>query len=161
MTSVGGQIMEALEKPGVPKAKASCLTPRILCCAFGLCVLLAGVNLTLAGTFWPYLPGLSASLVVGPSMVMVALGFLTGWCLCNQNSARRRAAADADQGGSSGPVALELESPERTVQDTMALQLSPASSPSPFILDVPAPAQGFAPSAPGPPLHLPQEQRTP
>ncbi|XP_049631049.1 transmembrane protein 275 [Suncus etruscus] len=156
--------MEALEKPGVPAAKASCLTPRVLCCAFGLCVLVAGVNLTLAGTFWPFLPGLSASLVVGPSMVMVSLGFLTGWCLCNQNSAaRRRAAAEADQGGSSGPVALELESPERTAtaQDTMALQLSPASSPSPFILDVPAPAQGFAPSAPGPPLHLPQEQRTP
>ncbi|XP_054993324.1 transmembrane protein 275 [Sorex araneus] len=155
--------MTPREKRGLPAAGARRLPSQALCCACGLCALLAGVNVTLAGTFFSLLPGLNASLVVGPSLMVLGLGFFAACCACSL----RGSAAHARRGA--GPVALELESSERTAQDTTAVPLSPAasaassghSSPGPFALDVPAPAAACAPRAPGPPRDLPREPRTP
>uniref|UniRef100_A0A8C5Y9T6 Transmembrane protein 275 n=1 Tax=Microcebus murinus TaxID=30608 RepID=A0A8C5Y9T6_MICMU len=147
-----------------------------LCCACGLCVLLAGVNVTLVGAFASFLPGHNAPLVVGPALLVLALGFFAACCLCSRRGPARRArslaAADPGQGGGrAGPVALEMESSERTAQDTTAVQLSPAvsaassgrSSPGPdaFALDAPAPAAVCALRTEGLQLNLPRERAAP
>ncbi|KAM8935292.1 LOW QUALITY PROTEIN: transmembrane protein 275 [Lycaon pictus] len=79
-----------------------------LFCACGLCVLLAGLNGTLAGALASSPPRGSAPLVVGSALLALALalGCFAACCAC-----------------SPGP----LESSERTAQDT-AVQLSPAAS---------------------------------
>ncbi|XP_062959647.1 transmembrane protein 275 [Cynocephalus volans] len=147
-----------------------------LCCACGLCVLLAGLNVTLVGAFASFLPGHNAPLVVGPALLALALGFFAACCVCSRRgpAPRSRAAAAAAAvpgpgGGRAGRVALEMESSERTAQDTTAVQLSPAasaassgrSSPGPFALDAPAPAAVCAPRTEGGPLDLPRERAAP
>ncbi|XP_069333986.1 transmembrane protein 275 [Eulemur rufifrons] len=146
-----------------------------LCCACGLCVLLAGVNVTLVGAFASFLPGHNAPLVVGPALLVLALGFFAACCVCSRRGpaprARSLAAGPGQGGGRAGPVALEMESSERTAQDTTAVQLSPAvsaassgrSSPGPgaFALDAPAPAAICALRTEGLPLNLPRERAAP
>ncbi|XP_051027377.1 LOW QUALITY PROTEIN: transmembrane protein 275 [Acomys russatus] len=120
-----------------------------LCCACGLCVLLAGLNVTLVGAFATFLPGHNAPLMVGPALLVLAFGFFAACCVCSRQCPVSRARSPATS-GRPGAVALEMESSERTAQDTTAVQLSPAasaasssrSSPGPglFVLDPPAPA---------------------
>ncbi|XP_032350075.1 transmembrane protein 275 [Camelus ferus] len=145
-----------------------------LLCACGLCVLLAGVNVTLVGAFASFLPGHNAPLLVGPALLVLALGFFAACCACSRRgpapSSRSAAAAGPGRGGA-GRVALELESSERTAQDTTAVQLSPAASaassgrsspgPGPFALDAPAPAAVYAPRTDGVRLDLPRERVAP
>ncbi|XP_045060130.2 transmembrane protein 275 [Desmodus rotundus] len=147
-----------------------------LCCACGLCALLAGVNVTLVGTFASFLLWHNVSLILGPALLVVAFGFFAACCACSRRVPASRlhsaAAKGTDQRGSgTGPVALEMESSERTAQDTTAVQLSPAASasssgrsspsPSPFALDTPAPAAAYAPRSNGVRLHLPRERQAP
>ncbi|XP_064227024.1 transmembrane protein 275 [Aotus nancymaae] len=147
-----------------------------LCCACGLCALLAGVNVTLAGAFASFLPRHNAPLVVGPALLVLALVFFTACCVCSRRGpasrARSAAAAGPGQGGGrGGPVALEMESSERTAQDTTAVQLSPAfsaassgrSSPghSPLALEAQAPAAVCALRSEGVQLNLPRERAAP
>ncbi|KAF7485149.1 Hypothetical predicted protein [Marmota monax] len=147
-----------------------------LCCACGLCVLLAGVNVTLVGAFASFLPGHNVPLIVGPALLVLALGFFATCCVCSRRGPALRtrsleAAARGQNGGRAGPVALEMESSERTAQDTTAVQLSPAasaassgrSSPGPgpgpglFSLDAPAPTAVCVPRPEGTQLNLPRE----
>lgn len=169
--------MARLEKRGGPWAWALRQPSQAACCACGVCVLLAGVNVTLAGVFFSFLPGLSAALVVGPSLVVVAVAFFC--CVCtHRGSSRmhaRRGAAAGRSGGRAGTVALEMESCDRTAQDTTAVQFSPAVSTAssgsssagplsvdgPFSLDVPTPAAACEPRAPELPRDLPREPGTP
>uniref|UniRef100_A0A8D1JHI3 Transmembrane protein 275 n=1 Tax=Sus scrofa TaxID=9823 RepID=A0A8D1JHI3_PIG len=153
-----------------------------LLCACGLCVLLAGVNVTLVGAFASFVPGHNAPLVVGPALLALALGFFATCCVCSRRGpapgSRSAAAAGPGRGGGGGGggggrVALEMESSERTAQDTTAVQLSPAASaassgrsspgpgPGPFALEAPAPAAGAAPRADGVQLDLPRERAAP
>lgn len=145
-----------------------------LFCACGLCVLLAGVNVTLVGAFASFPPRSNAPLVVGPALLALALGCFAACCVCSRRgpAPRPRSAAASGPGrggGGGGPVALEMESSERTAQDTTAVQLSPAasaassgrSSPGPFALDAPAPAAVYAPRTEGVQLNLPRERVAP
>lgn len=143
-----------------------------LCCACGLCALLAGVNVTLVGAFASFLPRHNPPLVVGPALLVLALGFFVACCVCSHrgpaSGARSLIARDSGQGARrAGQVALEIESSERTAQDTTAVQLSPAassdrSSPVPglFALDAPAPAAVYVPRTQRVQLNLPQERAT-
>ncbi|XP_040833750.1 transmembrane protein 275 [Ochotona curzoniae] len=165
-----------------PKARTQGWLPGLpspaLCCACGLCVLLAGVNVTLVGAFTSFLPGHNAPLIVGPVLLALALGFFAACCVCSRRGPAPRArpataaAGYSGQGGGRlGRVALEMESSERTAQDTTAVQLSPAMSaassdrsspgPGPFALDAPAPAVVYAPRTEGPQLNLPLERAAP
>uniref|UniRef100_A0A8D2CPC2 Transmembrane protein 275 n=1 Tax=Sciurus vulgaris TaxID=55149 RepID=A0A8D2CPC2_SCIVU len=145
-----------------------------LCCACGLCVLLAGVNVTLVGAFASFLPGYNVPLILGPALLVLALSFFAVCCVCSRRGPALRArslqtAGRSQNGGRAGPVALEMESSERTAQDTTAVQLSPAasaassgrSSPGPgpglFSLDAPAPTAVYVPRPEGAQLNLPQE----
>ncbi|XP_069843166.1 transmembrane protein 275 [Dipodomys merriami] len=160
-----------------PKGRAQGRLPGLpspaLCCACGLCVLLAGVNVTLVGAFASFLPGHNAPLIVGPTLLVLALGFFAACCVCSSRGpaprARSLATAGRDPGvGRAGPVALEMESSERTAQDTTAVQLSPAASaassgrsspgPSLFALDPPAPAAVYVPRPEANQLNLPRER---
>uniref|UniRef100_A0A4W2DC38 Uncharacterized protein n=1 Tax=Bos indicus x Bos taurus TaxID=30522 RepID=A0A4W2DC38_BOBOX len=149
-----------------------------LFCACGLCLLLAGVNVTLVGAFASFVPGHNAPLVVGPTLLVLALGFFAACCVCSRRRgraprSRSAGAGSSGQGGGGGRVALEMESSERTAQDTTAVQLSPAASdassgrsspgpgPGPFALDAPAPAAVSAPRADGVRLDLPRERVAP
>ena len=144
-----------------------------LFCACGLCVLLAGVNVTLVGAFASFPPRSNAPLVVGPALLALALGCFAACCVCSRRGPAPRprlaAASGPGRGGGGGPVALEMESSERTAQDTTAVQLSPAasaassgrSSPGPFALDAPAPAAVYAPRTEGLQLNLPRERVAP
>ncbi|KAL6091236.1 hypothetical protein STEG23_027466 [Scotinomys teguina] len=139
--------------PGRVQGRLRSVLSPALCCASGLCVLLAGLNVTLVGAFAASLPGLNVPLVVGPALLVLALGFFAACCVCSRRrpASRARSSATTGQGGGrAGTVALEMESSERTAQDTTAVQLSPVasaassgcSSPGPglFALDPPAPA---------------------
>ncbi|XP_042637704.1 transmembrane protein 275 [Orycteropus afer afer] len=147
-----------------------------LCCACGLCVLLAGVNVTLVGAFASFLPGHNVPLVVGPVLLVLALGFFAACCVCSRRgtapSKRSAAASGPGQGGGrAGAVALEMESSERTALDTTAVQLSPAasaassgrSSPGPgaFAVDAPTTAAVYAPRSERIQLNLPRERTAP
>ncbi|XP_066228256.1 transmembrane protein 275 [Saccopteryx leptura] len=148
-----------------------------LCCACGLCLLLAGVNVTLVGAFASFLPGHNAPLVVGPTLLVVAFGFFAACCACSRRGPmsrpRSKAAKGPGQGGGggTGSVALEMESSERTAQETTAVQLSPAASaassrrsspgPGPTALDAPVPAAAYAPCTEGVRLNLPPERAVP
>ncbi|XP_052492456.1 transmembrane protein 275 [Budorcas taxicolor] len=148
-----------------------------LFCACGLCLLLAGVNVTLVGAFASFVPGHNAPLVVGPALLVLALGFFAACCVCSRRRGRAPGSRSAGAGspgqggGGGGRVALEMESSERTAQDTTAVQLSPAASdassgrsspgPGPFALDAPAPAAVYAPRADGVRLDLPRERVAP
>ncbi|XP_054427615.1 transmembrane protein 275 [Pteronotus mesoamericanus] len=166
--------------PRAPVVRAQGWLPGLpspaLCCACGLCVLLAGVNVTLVGTFASFLPGHNVPLVVGPALLVVAFGFFAACCACSRRvpASRPRWADSKGPGlgrGGTGPVALEMESSERTAQDTTAVQLSPAASaassgrsspgPGPFALDAPAPGAAYAPHTDGVRLNLPRERAAP
>ncbi|NP_001344005.1 transmembrane protein 275 [Chlorocebus sabaeus] len=158
------------------RGRVSGLQSPALCCACGLCALLAGVNVTLAGAFASFLPGHNPLLVVGPGLLMLALGFFVACCVCSRRGpapgARSAAAVGPGQGGGrAGPVALEMESSERTAQDTTAVQLSPAVSaassgrsspgPSTLALEAPAPAAVCALCSEGVQLNPPRERAAP
>ncbi|KAM4873388.1 transmembrane protein 275 [Thomomys bottae] len=159
-----------------PKGRAQGWPPGLpspaLCCACGLCVLLAGVNVTLVGAFASFLPGHNVPLMVGPALLVLALGFFVACCVCSSRGPAPRARSLATAGrvpgaGRAGPVALEMESSERTAQDTTAVQLSPAasaassghSSPglSLFALDAAAPAAIYVTHPEGNQLNLPRD----
>ncbi|XP_058407955.1 transmembrane protein 275 [Diceros bicornis minor] len=164
----------------VPAGRALAWLPGLpspaLFCACGLCMLLAGVNVTLVGAFASFLPRHNAPLIVGPALLVLALGFFVACCVCSRRGsaphARSGTAAGRGQGaGGSGPVALEMESSERTAQDTTAVPLSPAASaassgrsspgPGPSALDAPEPAAVYAPRTEGLQLNLPRERVAP
>lgn len=105
-----------------------------LCCACGLCILLAGVNITLVGAFSTFVPAGNAPIVVGPLLLLVAVAFFVACC-----AASRGPRAQATCRGESaerwglmriGAVAVEMETSEHTLQDTTAVQLSPTNSPA-------------------------------
>lgn len=173
-------------KSGGPSAQAPAAGARgwlpelrspALCCACGLCVLLAGLNVTLVGAFASFPPKHYAPLVAGPALLAVALGLFAACCASSRRGPGARphsaAAKGPRRGGGGGPVALEMESSERTAQDTTAIQLSPTASSAssgrsstgpaqrPFTLDASAPAAADTPRTNGERLNLPRERAAP
>ncbi|XP_057357907.1 transmembrane protein 275 [Manis pentadactyla] len=161
---------------GRAPGRLSGLPSPALFCACGLCVLLAGVNVTLVGAFASFPPGHNAPLIVGPALLLLALGFFAACCACSRRGPAPRtrsgvAAGPGQGGGSAGRVALEMESSERTAQDTTAVQLSPVASaassgrsspgPGPFCLDAPEPAVLYTPRTEGVRLNMPRERAAP
>ncbi|XP_038616071.1 transmembrane protein 275, partial [Tachyglossus aculeatus] len=128
------------------KSRPPSLPSPALCCACGLCVMLAGINLTLVGAFafGTFLPGHNPPIVIGPVLLLLAISFFGACCVCSRRPARagagplgRRGKAPSGSGlglglglGRAGLAGFELETSEHTVQDTTAIQLSPANSPS-------------------------------
>lgn len=166
----------ARASPGRAQGWLPGLPSPALCCACGLCMLLAGVNVTLVGAFASSVPGHNVPLVVGPALLVLAFGFFASCCACSRRGPASRprllAAKDQGQRGSgAGRVALEMESSERTAQDTTAVQLSPAASaassgcsspgPGPFALDAPMPAATYTPRTDTVRLNLPREHPAP
>lgn len=107
-----------------------------LCCACGLCIMLAGINITLVGAFAFGTLSLTANppILIGPVLLLLALAFFTACCLVSRRP--RTHMARKTQGGEKwglmrmGTVAFEMEMSEHTLQDTTAVQLSPTNSPS-------------------------------
>ncbi|XP_061098725.1 transmembrane protein 275-like [Conger conger] len=118
------------------KTRPQGLPSPALCCACGLCIMLAGINITLVGAFafGTLLPAHNPPIVIGPVLLLVALAFFGACCVCS----RRPAAAGARKPKSGGGMgmsrlsgtAFEIETSEHTLQDTTAVQLSPTNSPS-------------------------------
>ncbi|KAM3865860.1 transmembrane protein 275 [Diretmus argenteus] len=111
-----------------------------LCCACGLCIMLAGINITLVGAFAfsTLVPSANPPIIIGPILLMVAVTFFGACCVCSRlppaQSSRRaklggRCAGLMGQGGLAGGGAFEIETSEHTLQDTTAVQLSPTPSP--------------------------------
>nr|XP_057923617.1 transmembrane protein 275 [Doryrhamphus excisus] len=111
-----------------------------LCCACGLCIMLAGLNITLVGVFAfrTLVPSANPSIVIGPILLLVAFSFFGACCVCSRlpppHSSRsskvgRRGMSLMGNGGLAGGAAFEIETSEHTLQDTTAVQLSPTSSP--------------------------------
>ncbi|XP_028988170.1 transmembrane protein 275 [Betta splendens] len=110
-----------------------------LCCACGLCIMLAGLNITLVGAFAfsTLVPSANPPIVIGPVLLLVAFSFFGACCVCSRlpppRSACRSKAGGGGGGGGAGLMgrgaAFEIETSEHTLQDTTAVQLSPTSSP--------------------------------
>ncbi|CAL8307774.1 unnamed protein product [Lota lota] len=125
----------------VPKKRAM-LQPQnlpspALCCACGLCVMLAGINITLVGAFafGTLMPAGNPPIIIGPLLLLVALAFFTACCVFSKRPASPATAVGAAGCDSSsglmkmgGAVAFEMETSEHTLPDTTAVQLSPTNS---------------------------------
>ncbi|XP_043108124.1 transmembrane protein 275-like [Puntigrus tetrazona] len=108
-----------------------------LCCACGLCIMLAGINITLVGAlaFTKLLPLNNPPIIIGPILLLVAFSFFGACCICSRRSIRQSSLTPAGRDRwplmRMGGAVFEMETSEPTLQDTTAIQLSPANSPSP------------------------------
>ncbi|XP_041697154.2 transmembrane protein 275-like [Coregonus clupeaformis] len=130
-----------------------------LCCACGLCIMLAGINITLVGAFAfsTMVPSANPPIIIGPILLLVAFSFFGACCVCSrlppsQGSRRskvgRRSMGMMGCGGLAGGATFEIETSEHTLQDTTAVQLSPSASPGSSQASSP---ERDAPSDPAPP----------
>ena len=57
-----------------------------LCCACGLCIMLAGMNITLVGAFAfsTLLPSGNPPIIIGPILLLVAFSFFGACCVCSR-----------------------------------------------------------------------------
>lgn len=107
-----------------------------LCCACGLCIMLAGINITLVGAFafGTFIPTGNPPIIIGPLLLLVALAFFTACCVVSRRPPAHiaRKAKGGEKWGlmRMGVAAFEMETSEHTLQDTTAVQLSPTNSPS-------------------------------
>lgn len=103
-----------------------------LCCACGLCLMLAGINITLVGAFGftKMLPSNNPPIIIGPLLLLVALSFFGVCCMFSRQPLAHSSHATTrpDHWGLMGETAFEMETSEHTLQDTTAIQLSPANS---------------------------------
>ncbi|KAJ8357365.1 hypothetical protein SKAU_G00201590 [Synaphobranchus kaupii] len=118
------------------KTRPQGLPSPALCCACGLCIMLAGINITLVGAFafGTLLPAHNPPIIIGPVLLLVALAFFGACCVCSRRppaQGSRKPKAGGGMGLSRlGGAAFEIETSEHTLQDTTAVQLSPTNSPS-------------------------------
>ncbi|KAF3690999.1 hypothetical protein EXN66_Car006673 [Channa argus] len=107
-----------------------------LCCACGLCIMLAGINITLVGAFafGTFMPTGNPPIIIGPLLLLIALAFFTACCLVSRRPPAHmppKTKGDEKWGlMRMGTAAFEMETSEHTLQDTTAVQLSPTNSPS-------------------------------
>ncbi|XP_036611347.1 transmembrane protein 275 [Trichosurus vulpecula] len=175
--SLGSQAPSALRK-----ARPAGLPSPALCCACGLCIMLAGINITLVGAFATFLPGHNPPIIIGPVLLVLALGFFGACCICSRRppapGTRHAKAGNRPGPGRAGRATFEMETSEHTVQDTTAVQLSPIPSPASSHRSSPGPEEGprtchlftmesegpvgasYASGAEGVQLNLPQELST-
>lgn len=112
-----------------------------LCCACGLCIMLAGINITLVGAFafGKFVPAENPPIIIGPLLLVVALSFFAACCVCSRrppaHASRGKSGGGGGGGGGDswglmrmGTAAFEMETSEHTLQDTTAVQLSPTNS---------------------------------
>lgn len=105
-----------------------------LCCACGLCIMLAGINITLVGAFGfaKMLPSNNPPIIIGPLLLLVALSFFGVCCIFSRRPSTHSSHANtrSDHWGlmGMGGTAFEMETSEHTLQDTTAIQLSPTNS---------------------------------
>ena len=134
---------EKPSRPSAPKqlSKQSSLRHQnlpspALCCACGLCIMLAGINITLVGAFafGTFVPTVNPPIIIGPLLLLIALAFFTACCVVSRRPPAHmaRKAKGGEKWGlmRMGTVAFEMETSEHTLQDTTAVQLSPTNSPS-------------------------------
>ncbi|XP_029988740.1 transmembrane protein 275-like [Sphaeramia orbicularis] len=107
-----------------------------LCCACGLCIMLAGINITLVGAFafGTLIPTDNPPIIIGPLLLLIALAFFTACCVVSRRPPAHiaRKAKGGEKWGlmRMGTAAFEMETSEHTLQDTTAIQLSPTNSPT-------------------------------
>ncbi|XP_034035560.1 transmembrane protein 275-like [Thalassophryne amazonica] len=117
-----------------PKQRHQSLPSPALCCACGLCILLAGINITLVGAFafGTFIPTKNPPIIIGPLLLLVALAFFTACCVVSRRPLTHK--AQKVKGGETwalmrmGTAAFEMEMSEYTQQDTTAVQLSSTNS---------------------------------
>lgn len=120
------------------KSRPHGLPSPALCCACGLCIMLAGLNITLVGAFAfsTLVPSANPPIIIGPVLLLVAFFFFGACCVCSRlpppHSSRRSTAGGGmglmGRGRLGGGAIFEIETSEHTLQDTTAVQLSPTSS---------------------------------
>lgn len=121
------------------KSRPHGLPSPALCCACGLCIMLAGLNITLVGAFafTTLVPSANPPIIIGPILLLVAFLFFGACCVCSRlppsHSSRHsmvggRGTGLMGHGGLAGGATFEIETSEHTLQDTTAVQLSPTSS---------------------------------
>ncbi|CAN9503511.1 unnamed protein product [Ophioblennius macclurei] len=155
-------VKEAEKKKRKRASRPPGLPSPALCCACGLCVLLAGLNITLVGAFAfsTLAPSANPPIIIGPILLLVAFSFFGACCVCSRLPPPRGArGAKASRGrghgglmghgGLAGGAAFEIETSEHTLQDTTAVQLSPTSSPASSRAS--SPHEGAPDGAPPPP----------
>lgn len=126
------------EPPKKMKSRPHGLPSPALCCACGLCIMLAGLNITLVGAFAfsTLVPSANPPIIIGPVLLLVAFSFFGACCVCSRlpppHSSRRSKAGGGmglmGRGRLGGGAIFEIETSEHTLQDTTAVQLSPTSS---------------------------------
>ncbi|KAI2659429.1 Transmembrane protein 275 [Labeo rohita] len=126
-----------LKKSGEKRAlRSQGLPSPALCCACGLCIMLAGINITLVGAlaFTKLLPLNNPPIIIGPILLLVAFSFFGACCICSRRPIGQTSRISAGRERwplmRMGGAVFEMETSEPTLQDTTAIQLSPTNSPS-------------------------------
>lgn len=166
------------QKPAQKKTRPHGLPSPALCCACGLCIMLAGINITLVGAFafGTFLPVNNPPIIIGPILLVVAFAFFGACCICSRRPpahGARKCKPGSNIGFiKPGNTAFEIETSEHTVQDTTAVQLSPTNSPesSPaheapktcklFTMECNGPAAKFSAGGDSVQLNLPRDPVT-
>ncbi|XP_064415777.1 transmembrane protein 275 [Latimeria chalumnae] len=123
------------QKPGQKKTRPQGLPSPALCCACGLCIMLAGINITLVGAFafGTIVPMNNPPIIIGPILLVVAFTFFGACCICSRRPPAhglRKSKPGSNVGIiKMGTTAFEIETSEHTMQDTTAVQLSLTNSP--------------------------------
>lgn len=126
----------AAKDPRPPALRHQSLPSPALCCACGLCIMLAGVNITLVGAFafGTLIPTDNPPIIIGPLLLLIALAFFAACCVVSRRPPAHiaRKAKGGEKWGlmRMGTAAFEMETSEHTLQDTTAVQLSPTNSPT-------------------------------
>ncbi|XP_069050072.1 transmembrane protein 275 [Lepisosteus oculatus] len=127
------------------KTRPQGLPSPALCCACGLCIMLAGINITLVGAFafGTFMPVNNPPIIIGPILLVVAFAFFGACCVCSRRppaQSSRKPKVGSNLGLiHAGNTAFEIEMSEHTLQDTTAVQLSPTNSPCSSPKSSPAP----------------------
>ncbi|KAJ8418598.1 hypothetical protein AAFF_G00000970 [Aldrovandia affinis] len=117
------------------KTRPQGLPSPALCCACGLCIMLAGINITLVGAFafGTFLPRSNPPIIIGPILLLVAFAFFGACCVCSRRPPAQGSRKPKGGGNlgltRAGGATFEIETSEHTLQDTTAMQLSPTNSP--------------------------------
>ncbi|XP_051966799.1 transmembrane protein 275-like [Xyrauchen texanus] len=107
-----------------------------LCCACGLCIMLAGINITLVGAlaFTKLLPFNNPPIIIGPILLLVAFSFFGACCICSRQPSAQDSHLSTGRDHwplmRMGGAMFEMETSEPTLLDTTAIHLSPTNSPS-------------------------------
>ncbi|KAF7692297.1 transmembrane protein 275 [Silurus meridionalis] len=117
------------------KSRPQGLPSPALCCACGLCIMLAGINITLVGAFafTTLMPSGNPPIIIGPVLLLIAFTFFAACCVCSRmpppHSSRRAKSGNAGFMRHHG-AAFEIETANTPFRTRLPSSSAPPTRPA-------------------------------